>query len=73
MLPGDLCRTVGMYWVEVDIFDRWSAPRNRPYGPCIWISQGDIVTSAGVVSCAWIMKPDGSVTRIPQESLGKFP
>lgn len=70
MQSGDLCRTVGMYWVEVDVYNRPRASGKWPSGPCIWLSPVDIVTSKGtVVPCGWIMKPDGSVVRIPLESL----
>lgn len=70
MLSGDLCCTVGIYWVEVDIYNRSRAAGKWPSGPCIWLSPVNVSTSAGtVVPCGWIMKPDGSVVRIPVESL----
>lgn len=78
MQSGDLCCIVGMYWVEVgrerffrlDVYNRPRTSGKWPSGPCIWLSRETVGTSAGtVVPCGWIMKPDGSVVRIPMESL----
>ena len=70
MLSGDLCRIQGIYWVEVDIFNVVCTRVTPVGGPCIWLAEVDVVSSKGtVVPCGLIMKPDGSVVRIPVESL----